>query len=234
MNDPATEELTVAEEYEQAKRGARKAYYTAAGLIIIFSSLNVFYIIFAGKSFVETRTPEIVTHFGGYMATLANRHGSRVSKASANVLPVLADEIINSAKQELPKIEKTLQIQGTELRQHIEERGMKIGDISGRLVTSMEQQVFSEIEKAIDRKLTDQERKEFTLAFATRLNQKLLASIDGPFQDHKEISKELEKEIRRLVVLEPDLNRKVDPIEAVGILLELGGVKLQLARAENQ
>jgi hypothetical protein len=226
MTDSGTVEKLISE-YEAAQRSGKRARRILSTLLILIATVNVLYIVFEGKYFLEERSPEIVTELAQFVQPIATRHAPQFQNALDSILPAYVKVFERMAAKEGPVIERRLHTVLTEVENKARAEWPALQQQVVQLVDRRENDFKIQLEKALGYPLPQSEfdglMDRFKLALVAHTEQ----IWHETFQDHQQIIAKIEASIKQMHMKEPDLNRPVNLFEASGILLEFAGVEMQ-------
>lgn len=214
-------------DYETAKKGANRAGRCIAGILLLVLTVNALFLIFATRSFMYYQLPEFWVSFGRGMEPVTVRHMPRIQSMFNRLYPVYTKAFHDMAVSKLPKMKSAMLAELEGLEAYGRKREPEIRKELDKIAAAREADFVENLEKLVGRKVTLAEQRRIATLYKNALAERASETWPRVLLRHQEVIPEIERSLERLIRTEPELDRDIQPREAIGILLEFLGVEIQ-------
>ena len=214
---------SVKDQYEESIKKLRIARKTITVSLVAVILLALMSIWSAANGFMDEGLPEFANELHRGIHPVAVSHLDDVQDAIGEVFPVYSKEFQEMFSKNLPLMEAALDSELTKLEAYAQKRWPDFQNSIERLAFDQERLVVESLEKIVGEDRAAHVNKMYEDEIRRRVEDFFLNNL----VEHQDVIDDIRANLDKLARTEPDIIPPVELHEAIGVLLELAGVKLQ-------
>ena len=224
MNNTHTPDLgALVSLHQEALKKMRRARKTVTiGLVAVI--LGALFCLFGmAKNFMNHGVHEFSANLQRDIQPIASRHLTSLQDILADAYPVYTGEFQNMFSDNLPKMEAALFAELTRLDGYAKKRWPEFEKAIERMAFDQQLVIHQNLVSLVGEDEADRISKMYEVALPRKFNGFFLDHLI----EHQDVIDDIRQNLDRLVKTEPDILPPIQLQEAIGIFLELAGIKLQ-------
>ena len=217
-------------EYKKTLQQKRIARMVIAGALIFSILISVFSMFRSAKYLLNEGMGELVAELGTGMKPVTDQGLRDLGEAFTYLSPIYQKEFSDMFEENLPLMREQLfkEIEGIE--EYAIETKPKIDEAVRKLAFNQQRTIHDNLVKLVGEEKADEVAELYKEAMPTQLNRFFMTN----FVEYQDLIDQIRLQLDRILLTEPDISSPVLVHEALGLSLELAGIKMQELEQQDQ